>query len=193
MKNALIIFVRKPELGKVKTRLAAQIGNEKALEVYIKLLDHTQTICTTIKADKYLFGTESKHDIYWDGFLQACQQGEDLGTRMMNAFNFLLKKEYDKVVIIGSDCISLTENIIENAFIELEENDAVIGPSEDGGYYLLGLKSLHTDIFNNKNWSTDSVFSDTINSFNELHLRYSVLPVLSDVDEAKDVPREWLF
>ena len=193
MKNALIIFVRKPVLGKVKTRLAAQIGNERALEVYIKLLDHTKKISKEIDADKFLFGTETPQDACWEGFVQAQQIGDDLGIRMKNAFNFLFKKKYERVVIIGSDCISLNKEIIENALDGLKENDAVIGPAEDGGYYLLGIKKLHSEIFLNKNWSTDSVYPATLKSFDELNLQYKVLPILSDVDEAKDVPAEWLL
>ncbi len=193
MKNALIIFVRKPELGKVKTRLAAQIGNEKALKIYIKLLVHTESISKEINADKFLFGTETAQDACWDGYLQAKQIGNDLGIRMMNAFNFLFRRQYENVVIIGSDCISLTKEIIENAFAELKQNEAVIGPAEDGGYYLLGMKKLYAEIFKNKTWSTDSVYPDTIKSFDELNLQYKVLIELSDVDDAKDVPVDWLL
>ncbi len=192
MKNALIIFVRQPQLGKVKTRLAAQIGKEEALAIYIKLLEHTKQICKTVVADKYLFGTENEMDVCWDGFLNAKQHGENLGSRMQNAFEELLKKGYQKLVIIGSDCPSLTSKIVEKALIALENNDTVIGPSADGGYYLLGMKKLYADLFKNKNWSTSSVYEDTVKDFKNHAIKYHILPPLTDVDEAKDVPQDWL-
>jgi hypothetical protein len=192
VKNALIIFVRNPELGKVKTRLAAQIGKEEALAVYIKLLEHTQEICNSISADKYLFGTENENDVCWDGFLNAKQQGENLGSRMQNAFEKLFVKGYEKIIIIGSDCPTLTSDNIEKAMDELENKDAVIGPAEDGGYYLLGLKKMYANLFQTKLWSTSTVYEDTIKDFKNLSLKYYILPVLSDVDEAKDIPQDWL-
>lgn len=186
MQKSLIIFVRKPEAGKVKTRLASQVGNEKALEVYIKLLQHTQQICHNVNADKYLFGTELEDDVSWDGFFQARQRGDDLGNRMMNAFNYLFEKNYEKVVIIGSDCPLLTAEIIEEAFNKLDETDIVIGPAEDGGYYLLGMKKLVPALFRNIQWSSATVFSDTIRILQSLSLTYFLLPELSDIDTEED-------
>lgn len=191
MQDALIIFVRKPELGKVKTRLAAQIGNEAALNIYKKLLSCTRQICQPISADKYLFGAETEKDICWQGFYNYQQFGKDLGDRMHLAFETLFKKNYKKILIIGSDCPSLTTEIIEHAFESLSKNDIVIGPARDGGYYLLGMKKLWPDIFLNKKWSTALVFEDTLKSIENLKLNYKMLPVLRDVDEAVDVPPDW--
>lgn len=191
-KNALILFVRKPEPGKVKTRLAAQIGNEQALEIYKKLLQHTREVTETLNADKYLFGTETANDVCWNGFHNVKQQGEDLGIRMKNAFEMLFEKGYNKVVIIGSDCPSLTSGLIERSFNELNQNDVVMGPAEDGGYYLLGMKKLWNSFFLNKTWSTTTVFEETVRDFREMQLKYSLLPVLNDVDEEKDIPEDWL-
>lgn len=192
MSEALIIFVRKPELGKVKTRLAAQIGNEKALSIYKKLLEHTKVVAKKAACDTFVFCTETWEDHFWEGFYTGQQEGNDLGEKMQNAFSTLFKKKYKHVVIIGSDCPSLSANIIAEAFNALHNCNIVVGPAEDGGYYLLGMNALYPDIFRNKAWSTDLVFEQTINDVKALQLSYKVLPVLNDVDELKDVPAEWL-
>jgi uncharacterized protein len=190
MKNALIIFVRKPELGKVKTRLAADIGDDRALQVYIELLKHTHAVTCNLCCDKYVYYSESTvEDDMWENtiFRKASQKGEGLGERMMAAFSDLFKNGYTKVVIIGSDCPALSTDIIESAFQELNVYNAVIGPSADGGYYLLGLTELLSGLFYNKQWSTASVLQDTITSITSLNKSYFLLPVLADIDTAGDL------
>ena len=111
MREAIIIFVRNPELGKVKTRLAATLGDEEALDIYNQLLDHTLTVSRQIKADKFVF----YHEEIWledrwqtDGFYKRLQNGNELGEKMKNAFTELFRQGYNKVIIIGSDCLQLT-------------------------------------------------------------------------------------
>jgi hypothetical protein len=193
MNEALLIFVRPPELGKVKTRLAAQIGAQKALDVYIRLLQHTKKTVSALSCHQFVFTTGKQHDDFWKSFNLQQQTGKDLGERMQNAFQSLFEKGYGKVLIIGSDCPSLTAAIIQKGFEALDENDMVIGPAEDGGYYLLGMKRMHTRIFHNKQWSTNTVYADTLKDIEVLALRYSTLPMLNDVDELKDVPEGWLL
>ena len=190
MKEAIIIFVRNPELGKVKTRLAAKIGNEKALEVYIKLLEHTRDILSGLEADKFVFGTEP-FNLHWRGCINEIQTSGDLGSRMSNAFHLVFAKGYDRVIIIGSDCLELTKHHIEEAFAALNENDIVIGPATDGGYYLLGMKKLHGQLFENKSWSTDLVFRQTMDSINQSGLPIFSLEWLNDIDTEKDLPANW--
>lgn len=188
MTNALIIFVRNPELGKVKTRLAAQIGNEKALAVYKKLLQHTKEITLPASAEKYVFYTdEINNNDLWNGYEKQTQAGNNLGDRMQNAFSFLFGKGYNKVCIIGSDCHELTTAIIETAFEKLTTTDVVIGPAVDGGYYLLGMKRNTKTLFEGIEWSTSKVFTSTIKKINERQLSCFTLPVLTDVDEANDI------
>ena len=191
MKNALIIFVRNAELGKVKTRLAAQIGNKKTLEIYIKLLQHTRQVAVHADCDKFIFTTEPLQDNTWKDFKVEHQANGDLGEKMLHAFNNIFEKGYEKVVIIGSDCPDLSSPIINKAFEKLVKNDIVIGPAEDGGYYLLGMKKLYPDILKNKNWSTSSVFNDTVETINNLDLTFYQLVTLADVDEEKDIPEGW--
>ena len=135
-KKALIIFTRNPELGKCKTRLAATIGDESALEIYKYLLQHTAKLSEKVKADKYLFYSESiKREDIWDAtiFNKKLQQGNDLGERMENAFTELFELGYEKVIIIGSDLLDLSSDDVNEAFDFLNENDTVIGPAKDGG------------------------------------------------------------
>ncbi len=189
MPDALIIFVRNPELGKVKTRLASTIGNEKALAIYRQLLDHTLAITKNIAAKKYVFyaGAIAKKDMWKEaGYHQLLQKEADLGEKMFDAFKTLFSKNHNKVIIIGSDCIELTEAIIQEAFHQLNTNDVVIGPANDGGYYLLGMRKLCAELFENKQWSNDTVYQATINNFKELRLSNYVLPVLIDVDTEED-------
>ena len=189
MSDALIIFVRNPQLGKVKTRLAATLGEEKALAIYQQLLAHTLVITKNCVAEKYVFyaGALAEKD-QWEqeGYKQLLQQEGDLGEKMHHAFETVFSAGHQKVVIIGSDCIELTEALIAEAFHGLDKNDAVIGPANDGGYYLLGLKQIYAPLFLNKPWSTDAVYAATIKDFEAVQLSFSVLPVLIDIDTEED-------
>ncbi len=193
-KNAILLFTKNPELGKVKTRLAKTIGNERALEIYKKLLTHTQSIASPIDADKFVFYSDNiNNDDQWSAadYYKKLQFNGDLGQRMAAAFQEAFSLGYQSVCIIGSDCYELTSTIISEAFSKLADHDVVIGPTYDGGYYLLGMKLLYKPLFLNKSWSTDSVFSDTINDFDTLSLTSYRLIKLSDVDEEKDLPKHW--
>lgn len=192
---ALIIFVKNPEKGKVKTRLAKDIGDEKAVDIYKKLLQHTFNITNELSVEKYVYygGYIDWNDMWdLDVYSKRIQVEEDLGGRMIHAFGELYEREHDKVLIIGSDCNELSTEILQSAFNSLDGNDVVLGPTHDGGYYLIGMKKLHADLFTGKDWSTESVFEQTIRSIDENGLSYSVLPKLNDVDHKEDVPENWL-
>ncbi len=187
-KKALIIFTRNPELGKCKTRLAKTIGDESALDIYKYLLQHTATISEKVKADKYIFYSENiKRDDIWNSsvFNKKLQQGDDLGERMENAFSELFELGYEKVIIIGSDLLDLTSENVTNAFELLTDFENVIGPAKDGGYYLLGMKKLNSDIFKKKDWGTLSVLKKTLENLrdNKVHL----LIELNDIDTFEDM------
>jgi uncharacterized protein len=194
LKNALIIFVRHPELGKVKTRLAKHIGHAKALEIYCKLLAHTHTITNTLSVEKFVFYADvvSDNDL-WNGYnKQQQKQTTNLGERMLHALEHVFALGYNKVCIIGSDCYELNTATITKAFTGLETQDVVIGPATDGGYYLLGMHTPYAALFNNILWSTDTVLQHTLNHIHTLQLSYSLLEPLTDVDELATVPAEWL-
>jgi uncharacterized protein len=187
--NILIIFAKNLVHGKVKTRLASSVGVDVAFEVYKELIDHTKTIAKNVNADKIVYYSEQvEHtDIWNDGFLKAKQQGVDLGERMKNAFQGMLQLGYTKAVIIGTDCPSLNTQIIHDAFDALDQKNVVIGPAYDGGYYLIGMKDHHEELFHAVPWSTDTVLKTTIAICDRFNLSYSLLPILYDIDDEKDL------
>ncbi len=193
--NALIVFVRNPELGKVKTRVAKSSSDEYALEIYNRLLSHTREVTETVNATRYLFYTDNMNiDDDWSNSLynKKLQPQGDLGEKMSTAFQLAFSEGNSSVVIIGSDCPDISPEIIEQAFLALTDSDIVIGPSTDGGYYLLGMRYFCNDIFDGKDWSTEHVLEQTLNSCRENGLSYQLLTMLTDVDEVKDIPQSWL-
>lgn len=187
-KKALIIFTRNPELGKVKTRLVKSVGDESALKIYEFLLKHTVEITEKLNVDKYVFYSENIHrDDIWnpDIFRKKMQSGNDLGQRMQNAFSEIFGMGYEKVLIVGSDIYELQQKDIENAYEALQTSPFIIGPAKDGGYYLLGMKELNSEIFQNKNWGTNRVLEDTLNDLK--NKQYILLEEMNDVDYFEDI------
>ena len=187
-KNLILIFTRNPELGKVKTRLAATIGDENALEIYIQLLDHTKKVALETPYDKrVLYSEEINHNDMWkaDYFQKKLQVGADLGERMHNAFQSGFDDGYEKIVIIGSDLIALESTDITQAISKLDHHDIVVGPAEDGGYYLLGMKKIPENLFQNKEWGTSTVLSDTLLDIS--NLKYFLLEEKNDIDTYEDI------
>ena len=190
MDNAVIIFIKNPVKGKVKTRLAATIGDDMALATYRKLLKHTLNIVEHVAADKFIFFSDSIDESI--GYAntpvhKTVQSGNDLGEKMKKAFVQLFKSGYKRVSIIGTDCPGITANILEGTYSKLNNSDVVIGPANDGGYYLLGIKEMHSALFEKIAWSTSAVLQSTIERCNTNNLSYSLLLALSDVDEEKDL------
>ncbi len=193
-KNLLLVFTRNPELGKVKTRLAKTVGNATALKIYIFLLKRTRDIAVKVAADKAVYySVKIRENDIWDAsiFQKHQQVGEDLGIRMLHAFKNGFKAGYEKVIIIGSDLYDLTSETIENAIIALENNEVVIGPAEDGGYYLLGMNSLEEKIFKNKDWGTETVRKDTLEDLKDK--KVFLLGELNDVDVFEDIEHHPAF
>ena len=187
-KSALIIFARNPELGKCKTRLAKIVGDIDALAIYKVLLQHTVEISKNLNVDKYVYYSNSvvKNDVWSEEiFRKKKQDGEDLGSRMDNAFLDLFTMGYEKIIIIGSDIYELSKADLENAYSCLEQNDVVIGPASDGGYYLLGMKKPYPSVFKNKNWGTNTVFENTITDLFDNSV--CKLQVRNDIDVYEDI------
>ncbi|PJC07249.1 MAG: glycosyltransferase [Flavobacteriaceae bacterium CG_4_9_14_0_8_um_filter_34_30] len=193
-KKALIIFTRNPELGKCKTRLAKIIGDANALNIYKILLMHTVKITKKLKADKFVFYSDTicKEDIWnCEVFRKKVQHGEDLGQRMANAFQEIFKLGYKEIIIIGSDILDLYEEDLQEAFKALETFEYVLGPSEDGGYYLLGMNHFNENLFKNKTWGTDTVLRDTLIDLKNEHLQ--LLEERNDIDVYDDIKDEPVF
>lgn len=182
-KNLIIVFVRNPELGKVKTRLSKTIGEKDALKIYTILLKHTESVLHRVSSDKVVYYSEEiqYNDLWSDTqYQKKRQKGNDLGARMQNAFETAFKEGYEKVVIVGSDLFDLKPTHIENAFKSLENNEVVLGPSLDGGYYLLGMKKMHSVVFKNKQWGTDSILESTLKNLEQKNVK--LLEALNDID-----------
>lgn len=192
--NLLLIFTRNPEFGKVKTRLAKTVGDETALEIYKFLLQKTRDISSKVTADKAVYySVKIRNNDIWDtnSYQKHQQVGEDLGIRMLNAFKNSFDAGYKKVMIIGSDLYDLSTENIEIAFKKLDTNDVVIGPAEDGGYYLLGMNVLQENIFKNKDWGTGTVRKDTLLDLKDKKVH--LLSALNDVDVFEDIEHHQAF
>jgi rSAM/selenodomain-associated transferase 1 len=188
--TALIIFVRNPIYGKVKTRLAKDIGDDNALKVYYSLLKHTLNITQPINCSKFVYyADEVTYQDIWDipGYSKRLQEGNDLGERMYHAMKDAFDSGFTKVLIVGSDCFQIKTEIIEKAIVLLNHYSAVLGPAIDGGYYLLALANLIPDLFFNKAWSTDQVSQQTISDFNRIGISYDLLEELNDIDDGSDL------
>jgi len=188
--DRLIIFVKNPEIGRVKTRLAKIIGDEQALSIYQKLLLYTKEITKGLNADKAVYYSEhiDNNDL-WDNMLfsKHLQRGDDLGERMQNAFAEAFAQGKERVIIIGSDCLELETYMIKEAFAVLESNDVVLGPAKDGGYYLIGMTAFLPTLFEDKNWSTDDLLMDTISDLKKMNAKYYLLKTLNDIDTIEDL------
>ena len=188
--TALVIFVRNPVLGQVKTRLAKDIGDERARAIYLQLLQHTLEITRGLSFRKFIYYADEVSDYdLWSvpGYTKRKQNGNDLGERMLNSFKELFDQGFTQIIIIGSDCLQIQTEHLQEAVVLLESSAAVIGPASDGGYYLLGLTKLYPDLFVNKPWSTDQVFAKTIDDFNNQGISFALLEELSDIDDITDL------
>ena len=194
--NALIVFLKYPEEKKVKTRLGKDIGDRRAAELYRETAGFiADSFSGSESWTTFLFYTpqERKKEILeWLGGRDAlffAQEGESLGQRMSRAFGKCFSLGFGNVVIIGTDCVMVTEKDVETAFSLLSggEFEAVLGPATDGGYYLLGLRGETDAVFRDMRWSTSRVFEETVRRMEESGLRHAVMRELADIDREKDI------
>jgi rSAM/selenodomain-associated transferase 1 len=193
-KFAILLFIKAPVRGQVKSRLAADIGDEAALELYKNfILD----IIDTVKKTGYPFricyypphaGAEVSS--WLAGHYRIVpQQGSDLGERMENAFLRCFSEGFERALLIGSDLPDLAPAVLQNAMASLAEHDAVIGPASDGGYYLIGFHSrtLLPRVFQGIPWSTETVFQETMAILKKSALSVDQAPTWNDVDTVEDL------
>lgn len=188
--KALLLFVRNPEPGRVKTRLAAGIGDERALAVYRHLMAHVRDVALAVDADRFVFYSDyvERGDAFDDGaFRKYVQCSGDLGARMEFAFSIPFKMGgYKRVQIVGSDLPGLTPELVERGFEALATHDATLGPAADGGYWLLGMTRWQRALFRDKAWSTATVLEETKAQIEADGGRVFLLPELRDVDTEED-------
>lgn len=188
MDNLVIVFAKNPELGKCKTRLAKSIGDEKALEIYKKLLKHTAQTIGNVNASRVVFYSEEiQTQDFWDDtlFQKQVQSEGHLGKKMQDAFEWGFAQGYSKICIVGSDLLELRASDLENAFRELEQNEMVFGPAYDGGYYLMGMTQFYKQAFLEKAWSTETVLEKTVEDLKGLSIAF--LDTKTDIDTVEDL------
>lgn len=193
-KNVVIIFLKYPEAGKVKTRLAKDVGDDEAARIYSHMALNViegaidpKSYHTIIFYDPPEREKEIKNWIGEKELQYSPQIGNTLGDRITNAFKEVYSHGADKTVIIGTDCLEVNSEIINEAISLLEKTQVVLGPAEDGGYYLLALNQYRPQIFQDINWSTEQVLDQTVSKILEDKLSYSLLKTLKDVDTLKDL------
>ena len=195
-RSRIVVFAREPLLGKVKSRLAIEIGAQEALAVYRAMLARLGQLLTQAQIaswDLWVTSNCSHKD-----FLSICnktniylQNGQDLGARMDGAIQQTLRQEnVESVVLIGTDCPAVTERYLNQALLALESGvDVVLGPAEDGGYVLVGMQRPITAVFEDIPWGTDQVMHRTLETLKAKELTYRLLDTLWDVDRPEDLVR----
>lgn len=192
--KTLIIFLKYPEPGKVKTRLAKDVGSDQAASIYSHM---AQAIIDNVldpssyKTVIYFNPPDKQREIIdWLGKKEvqySPQKGNTLGDKISNAFKEVFCHGSDKTVIIGTDCIEITLETINKTMDLLNDNDAVLGPAKDGGYYLLGLNKFTPQIFQDIDWSTEYVLEQTVEKMNNNQLNFQLLKTLKDIDTVDDI------
>lgn len=194
--SRLIVFTRFPEPGKNKTRLIPALGPAGAAELHRQMVEHT--LCWARELRDHLplsieiryTGRPLEPFRRWLGpnFLYSEQGDGDLGQRMLRSLQDAFRMKVKKVLLIGTDCPDLSANLAEGALILLNSSDLVLGPADDGGYYLIGLRRVIPQLFQEIPWGTEEVFRKTQHVAQAAKLSYSLLPSLPDVDRPEDLP-----
>jgi uncharacterized protein len=195
-RDCIILFLREPRFGRVKTRLSRHLEETLVLDLYRAfVLDTLETLGACHEKTLIFVEPSSATDSVarWlgDRFTYIGQKGKDLGERMGNAFTYAFSQGFQHAVLVGSDAPDLPQTLIDQSFDRLRENQAIIGPSGDGGYYLIGFSTQHipTEVFTLPAWGTDSVFSVTASVLSKSNCTFEVLPKWADVDELPDLRR----
>ena len=191
MTDALVIFAREPVPGMVKTRLAAAIGAERSAMIYATLLDHTLRTVRKVPAEVTI-SLAATPGVGWADMLELpceVQGGGDLGDRLAEAFDRRFSGDVDRAVIIGSDNAHLGPDHIATAFRALESQPVVLGPADDGGYWLVGQRSPGAEIFDEIPWSSPGTLDATRERLQRLDIQWSELTTLPDIDTVEDLKR----
>lgn len=188
-KETLIVFARPLVLGQVKKRLAKEVGEQKALSVYGKLMDLTMSATEEAHADTIVYF--SSPPIYSHDYVNNIQRDGDLGFRMSFAIGNEINHSNGRVCLIGSDCPKISGNIIDEAMEVLTSIDLVVGPAVDGGYYLIGMNKQYSELFESISWGENTVLQATLEVAKKLNLSVHLLPELEDVDSEANLPDGW--
>ena len=192
--TALIIFAKAPVAGHVKTRLCPPLTPDEAASLHGSLVLDLLDRCQSLKGiDRILAGAPTREHPFFGAMKTRFkipvwdQVGDDLGARMAHAFQSALGSPYQSVLIVGTDIPGITVSLITTAFKSLQDHDIVLGPTVDGGYYLIGLRAPVPELFEHIPWSTDKVLSLTREKTQALDLSVKILPRLRDLDTVEDL------
>ena len=190
----LLIFVKAPSPGEVKTRLLPILSAEDACQLYRCLVLDTLNAARALRGVHVVLAyaaTSQFPDCSWLGeeVPIVLQQGDDLGARLVHAFRWAFARKARHVVVVGSDAPDISTHWLRLAFQELSRVDVVVGPSTDGGYHLIGLNHPHPKLLTDMPWSTDRLLAQTLQRIRRLGLTVRCLEPISDLDTPKDVQR----
>lgn len=191
--DALLIFAKAPVPGEVKTRLLPDLTKDEAARLYEAFIRDMLKSTSRIDADRFIFCYPSIEDLFFqkiakDNDIRLMEQkGGDLGERMRNAMSLIFKEGYKNVIIIGTDSPSLPMLYIEEGFKGLTNYPVVIGPSNDGGYYLVGARDSAPPIFDGIPWGTKRVFRMTLEKGVRQRIDLYILPFWYDIDTVEDL------
>ncbi|MGQ9425916.1 TIGR04282 family arsenosugar biosynthesis glycosyltransferase [Gilvimarinus sp. F26214L] len=190
----ILQFARSPVGAQVKTRLASVLDAQGRLELHSAMLERValQSVRAGVCPVQLWVDGSVDHPLLQRLFRDHSiglhvQQGADLGQRMANAARGAAGR-YAGIILVGSDCPFLDGDYLRQAVQALDSGDAVLGPAADGGYVLLGLRAVHSDLFDRMPWGTDRVFAITRARIRALGWSCSLLPTLPDIDRPEDLP-----
>lgn len=192
-KQALILFLRAPEKGRVKTRLSARLNEVFVLNLYKAfVLDILDTVSSFKHYFLFYWPPDKKEMVEtWLGSPHRYhqQQGNNIGSKMAHAFETVFRQGYDEAILIGTDIPELSRKIIQEAFLQFNGYSTVIGPSLDGGYYLIGMKkeSFSKSVFENIDWSSSKVLEQTCHKLVQCGNSYALVETLDDIDTPEDL------
>lgn len=194
--NALIIIAKYPEETTVKTRLKGSMSDEQRLDLYVSLLNRTITDLGNIPdVDTFIAYAPKEREYYFLRFnlgLIPLNKG-DLGAGMFNAFEKVFSLDYKRASLVGADIPDLSPSIILEAFNILSENDLVYGPAKDGGYYLVGMRKLIREVFEDVPWSSDRTLKKSLEQASNSCNTVGFTEMLSDIDRIEDVKNAGLI
>ena len=184
---SLAIFAKPPRPGNVKTRLIPDLGATNACRIYRHCLRHTLQVVRDSGLQYRLHLSETGEDSVYSEVEYLLQQGDDLGARMQHALQYQLETYDCGAMVIGSDCIELTPETLQNAGESLHQYDLVFVPSIDGGFALIGCNEIHPELFSGVVWSTDQVLKQTLKNATSLQLSCYLLESVRDIDTLHDL------
>ena len=192
MKNALILMTRVPIPGKTKTRLETHFTPEQCAKLHTCFIKDIYETASAVDADIFVYYTPYKYRHILSGILGSKallrpQIDGGLGDRMLQTIKECLSEGYDKCLLIGTDIPTISEEMLTTAFFKLDENEIVVGPTFDGGYYLIGMKKAYNEIFDNTFYGVKSVFENTMLHIRNLGVSCSVINEWYDIDTFTDL------